>query len=114
MSSHKSQSKSSPSKPRPQPAPKPPKQGSADTRAARTRSSNKASKVQGSAAKPVSPKLAASRVEPNEAAAAGELSTEVMEFINAIDEYKRQRRRPFPNWSEIFEIVKALGYKRSA
>jgi hypothetical protein len=39
-----------------------------------------------------------------------ELSSEVMEFITAIDEYKRNRRRPFPNWSDIFEIVKALGY----
>ncbi|HTF87555.1 MAG TPA: hypothetical protein VK843_04040 [Planctomycetota bacterium] len=43
-----------------------------------------------------------------------ELSSEVMEFITAIDEYKRQRRRPFPNWSEVFEVVKALGYHKSA
>jgi hypothetical protein len=45
---------------------------------------------------------------------AAELSADVMEFITAIDEYKRQRRRPFPSWSEIFEIVRALGYKKSA
>lgn len=43
-----------------------------------------------------------------------ELSSEVMEFITAIDAYKRLRRRPFPNWSEVFEIVKSLGYHKSA
>ena len=43
-----------------------------------------------------------------------ELSSDVMEFINAIDKYKRLNRRPFPSWSEIFEIVKALGYHKSA
>ncbi len=41
-----------------------------------------------------------------------ELSSEVMEFITAIDDYKRSNRRPFPSWSEVFKIVKALGYNR--
>ncbi len=41
-----------------------------------------------------------------------ELSSEVMEFISAIDDYKRSNRRPFPSWSEVFKIVKALGYNR--
>ena len=41
-----------------------------------------------------------------------ELSREVMEFITAIDDYKRSNRRPFPSWSEVFKIVKALGYNR--
>ena len=40
------------------------------------------------------------------------MSAEVIEFITAIDEYKRLNQRPFPNWSEILEIVKALGYER--
>ena len=39
-----------------------------------------------------------------------EMSDEVIEFITAIDEYKRARGRPFPNWSEVLEIVKGLGY----
>jgi hypothetical protein len=43
-----------------------------------------------------------------------ELSAEALEFINAIDAYKRLRRRPFPNWSEVFEVVKSLGYHKSA
>lgn len=43
-----------------------------------------------------------------------ELSAEVLEFVTAIDEYKRKRNRKFPSWTEILEIVKALGYQRSA
>jgi len=39
-----------------------------------------------------------------------EMTDEVIEFITAIDEYKRARGRPFPNWSEVLEIVKGLGY----
>ena len=41
-----------------------------------------------------------------------EMPPEVLEFIQAIDEYKRVHRRPFPTWSEVLEIVKTLGYER--
>jgi len=40
------------------------------------------------------------------------MSEEVVEFITAIDDYKRKNQRLFPNWSEVLEIVKALGYSR--
>ena len=40
------------------------------------------------------------------------MSKDVVEFITAIDDYKRKNQRPFPNWSEVLEIVKALGYAR--
>lgn len=43
-----------------------------------------------------------------------EMSEEVLAFITAIDDYKRINQRPFPNWSEVLEIVKTLGYERSA
>ncbi len=42
-----------------------------------------------------------------------EMSADVLQFIQAIDDYKRIHNRPFPNWSEVLEIVKALGYERS-
>jgi hypothetical protein len=42
------------------------------------------------------------------------MTDEVIEFITAIDEYKRARGRPFPNWSEVLEIVKGLGYAKNA
>ncbi len=42
-----------------------------------------------------------------------EMSADVLEFIHAIDTYKRTHQRPFPNWSEVLEILKALGYSRA-
>ena len=42
-----------------------------------------------------------------------QMPKEVLEFIQAIDTYKRQNQRPFPNWSEILEILKELGYQKS-
>jgi hypothetical protein len=41
-----------------------------------------------------------------------EMSAEVIEFITAIDEYKRLYQRPFPSWSEVLDIVKSLGYEK--
>jgi len=32
----------------------------------------------------------------------------------AIDEYKRINSRPFPSYSEIFEIIQFLGYRKVA
>jgi hypothetical protein len=42
-----------------------------------------------------------------------EMPPEVLEFITAIDDYKRLHRRPFPTWSEVLEILKTLGYSRT-
>ena len=42
-----------------------------------------------------------------------EMSADVIEFITAIDDYKREHSRPFPNWSEVLEILKGLGYERA-
>lgn len=43
-----------------------------------------------------------------------EMSHEVIEFIQAIDEYKRLQQRPFPSWSEVLEVLKSLGYSKPA
>lgn len=32
----------------------------------------------------------------------------------AIDEYRRINDRPFPSWSEVFEIIQYLGYRKVA
>lgn len=39
-------------------------------------------------------------------------NNEELEFMQAIESYKRDFRRPFPTWSEILEVVKAMGYRR--
>ena len=79
--------------------------------------------------KPVGPqdKAAAGKVRVERARAAGmaaikkperssppmaEIDADVLEFIAAIDRFKIEHGRPFPNWSEILMIVRQLGYKR--
>jgi hypothetical protein len=32
----------------------------------------------------------------------------------AMDTYKRANRRPFPTWSEVLEVLTALGYRKVA
>jgi hypothetical protein len=41
-----------------------------------------------------------------------DVDPDVLEFIAAIGRYRLERSRPFPNWSEILEILKALGYRK--
>lgn len=54
------------------------------------------------------------RCEVRRTAEEGEISGELLEFIMAIDEYKRVNERPFPSWSEVFEIIHYLGYRKVA
>jgi hypothetical protein len=35
-------------------------------------------------------------------------------FMNAMDQYKRSNRRPFPTWSEVLEVLVSLGYRKVA
>jgi len=35
-------------------------------------------------------------------------------FMKAMDAYKRANRRPFPTWSEVLEVLHALGYRKVA
>jgi hypothetical protein len=37
---------------------------------------------------------------------------EEVEFMNAMDEYKRRNGRMFPTCSEVLEVIKALGYEK--
>jgi hypothetical protein len=36
-----------------------------------------------------------------------------LEFLKAMDRYKRDYRRPFPTWREVLAVVKSLGYERN-
>ncbi len=54
------------------------------------------------------------RGEVRRAAEEGEITGELLDFIQAIDEYKRINERPFPSWSEVFEIIQYLGYRKVA
>jgi hypothetical protein len=40
-------------------------------------------------------------------------STDEVEFMNALDDYKRKNGRMFPTCSEILEVVRGLGYVKA-
>ncbi len=54
------------------------------------------------------------RSDDRKAAEEGQMSDEQFQFIMAIDEYKKANSRPFPTWTEVLEIIKALGYRKVA
>jgi hypothetical protein len=54
------------------------------------------------------------RSDERKSAEEGQMSDEQFEFLMAIDEYKRKNTRPFPTWTEVLEVIKALGYRKVA
>ncbi|HBH52376.1 MAG TPA: hypothetical protein DDY91_10830 [Planctomycetaceae bacterium] len=39
-------------------------------------------------------------------------SADEVEFMNAMNRYRRRTGRNFPTWSEVLEVVRSLGYHR--
>ena len=54
------------------------------------------------------------RTESRRAAEEGEMTEEQWEFLQAINEYKKVNKRPFPTWSEVLDVFKAIGYRKVA
>jgi hypothetical protein len=54
------------------------------------------------------------RSDDRRAAEEGEMTPEQFEFLMAINEYKEANRRPFPSWTEVLDIIRALGYRKVA
>ncbi len=52
------------------------------------------------------------RSEERKAAEEGEMNDEQFEFLMVIDQYKKVNRRPFPSWTEVLEVIKAMGYRK--
>jgi hypothetical protein len=44
----------------------------------------------------------------------GHMNEEQVEFIRAVDEYKRVNNRPFPTWTEVLDLLLYLGYRKVA
>jgi len=42
----------------------------------------------------------------------GQMSDEQLDFLMAIEQYKEQNKRNFPTWTEVLEVIKALGYRK--
>lgn len=43
-----------------------------------------------------------------------EMDGDLLEFVKAIDHYKREHRRQFPSWGEVLHVLKSMGFRRSA
>jgi hypothetical protein len=54
------------------------------------------------------------RTEDRRAAEEGQMTDEQFEFVMAVDKYKKLNNRPFPTWTEVLELIKALGYRKVA
>jgi hypothetical protein len=54
------------------------------------------------------------RSEERKSAEEGEMNEEQFAFLMAIDDYKRQNKKPFPSWTEVLEVIKAIGYRKVA
>ena len=54
------------------------------------------------------------RTEERRSAEEGEMTADQFEFLQAINEYKRVNHRPFPTWTEVLDVMKALGYRKVA
>ena len=54
------------------------------------------------------------RTNERKSAEEGYMSDEQFEFLKAIDVYKRKNSRPFPTWTEVLEVIKAMGYRKVA
>ena len=52
--------------------------------------------------------------DERKAAEQGQMSNEQFEFLLAIEEYKQKNATRFPTWTEVFEVIKALGYRKVA
>ena len=54
------------------------------------------------------------RSDDRRSAEEGEMTPEQLEFLMAVNEYKRVNKRPFPSWTEVLDVMKALGYRKVA
>jgi len=54
------------------------------------------------------------RTDDRRAAEEGEMTDEQFDFIKAIDEYKNVNKKPFPAWTEVLDVIKAIGYRKVA
>jgi hypothetical protein len=54
------------------------------------------------------------RSDERRCAEEGEMTPEQFDFVMAIEEYKKVNTRPFPTWTEVLDIIHALGYRKVA
>lgn len=53
------------------------------------------------------------RTDFAKAAEEGQMTDEQFLFVRAIDAYKRVNQKPFPTWTEVLEVIRKLGYRKT-
>ncbi len=53
------------------------------------------------------------RTDFMKAAEEGQMSREQFLFVMAIDAYKRVNQKPYPSWTEVLEVIRKLGYRKT-
>jgi len=53
------------------------------------------------------------RPEFNRAAEEGEFTDEQFLFVMAIDAFKKANQKSFPTWTEVLEVMRKLGYRKT-
>jgi hypothetical protein len=53
------------------------------------------------------------RPEFNRAAEEGEFTDEQFLFVMAINEFKKANQKSFPTWTEVLEVMRKLGYRKT-
>ena len=54
------------------------------------------------------------RTDNRRSAEEGQMTEEQFEFLMAIEQYKKSNSRSFPTWTEVLDVIKALGYRKVA
>jgi hypothetical protein len=54
------------------------------------------------------------RTDERRAAEEGEMTEAQFEFLMTVNEYKKVNDRPFPTWTEVLDIIEAMGYRKVA
>ncbi len=54
------------------------------------------------------------RTEERKSAEEGQMTDEQFEFLMAVEEYKKANAKLFPTWTEVLEVIKAMGYRKVA
>ena len=53
------------------------------------------------------------RTDFTKAAEEGEMTPEQFQFLMAIDEFKRVNHKTFPTWTDVLEVIRLLGYRKT-
>src|SRR5688572_18371238 len=53
------------------------------------------------------------RTDFSKAAEEGEMTDEQFLFVMAIDAFKRGNNKQFPTWTDVLEVIRKLGYRKT-